>query len=263
MQPFVVIGDVHGCLDELRLLWTQLTLTPETRIIFLGDLIDRGPDSVGVLEFIEEQSHRYPYLTLLMGNHELKAIAQYYRGEPSPVGLRERHIHLLETALPYLVLEQGKYLAVHGGIYPAFWQEFDALPAVAARDLWPARLTQAVEYFAFCRYVNPQGYPVPLGKQGPQDVYWADIYPGCYGTVFFGHQTFFQGPVRFPHAIALDTGCPFGGALTAAWVDPQAHIRFISVPALRRYAHYIDYGNAIASYARESLKIPHLSFVSS
>lgn len=261
MQPFAVIGDVHGCLDELRLLWSRLDLKQETRIVFLGDLIDRGPDSVGVLEFIEEQSTRFPYLTLLMGNHELKAIAQYYRGEPHPAGLRERHIHFLETALPYLVLEQGKYLALHGGLYPAFWNQFSALPPVSSRDLWDARLTQAVERFAFCRYVNPQGYPVPLGKQGAQDAYWADIYPGSYGTVFFGHQPFFEGPTRFPHAIALDTGCPFGGALTAALVDAQARIRFVSVPALRAYSPYINYGNAIADYARDTLKIPHLSFV--
>ena len=122
MQPTVLIGDVHGCLDELRLLWAQLTLTRETRIIFLGDLIDRGPDSVGVLEFVEEQTLRFPQLVLLMGNHELQAIARYYRGEPSPVGLRERHIHFLETCLPYYSFEDTRFLALHGGLFPAFWE---------------------------------------------------------------------------------------------------------------------------------------------
>ncbi|PIQ25311.1 hypothetical protein COW36_19725 [bacterium (Candidatus Blackallbacteria) CG17_big_fil_post_rev_8_21_14_2_50_48_46] len=260
MQPTILIGDVHGCLDELRLLWSRLPLTKETRIIFLGDLIDRGPDSVGVLEFVEEQSTRYPFLTLLLGNHELKAIAHYYHGDPSQVCLKERHIHFLETALPYFSFENGKYLAVHGGIYPAFWNQYSQLPPVASRDLWDARLLQAVERFCFCRYVDAKGYPVPLGKQSSQDDYWADIYPGHYGTVFFGHQPFFKGPTLFPHAIALDNGCAFGGELSAAILDEDAKVRFLSVKALRAYSPYINYGNRIASYQRESLKIPHLSF---
>ena len=261
MQPTVLIGDVHGCLDELRLLWAQLNLTRETRIIFLGDLIDRGPDSVGVLEFVEEQTLRFPQLVLLMGNHELQAIARYYRGEPSPVGLRERHIHFLETCLPYYSFEDGRLLALHGGLYPAFWEQFSQLPALAARDSWDARLAQAVERFCFCRYVNAQGYPIPLGRQSAHDAYWADLYPGSYGTAFFGHQPFFEGPIRFPHAIALDSGCPFGGALTAARLDAQGRISFVSIPARRAYSPYINYGNEIRAYPRESLQIPHLSFV--
>ncbi len=261
MQPTVIIGDVHGCLDELRQLWTLLQIKKDTRIVFLGDLIDRGPDPIGVLEFVEEQITRFPHLNLLMGNHELKAITQYYRGENRGTGLSERHIHLLETGLPYLSFEGGKFLAVHGGLYPAFWRQYPDLPPIASRDLWDARLTQEIERFVFCRYVNSMGYPIPLGKQSPEDAFWADIYPGNFGTVFFGHQTFFNDPVRFPHAIALDQGCAFGGALTAARIDEQAQISFVTVPARKTYSQYIHYGNAIADYARHQLEIPHLSFV--
>jgi serine/threonine protein phosphatase 1 len=260
MQPTVLIGDVHGCLDELRQLWSLLNIKRDTRIIFLGDLIDRGPDSKGVLEFFEEQCLRFPDLHLLMGNHELKAISDYYRGDDNQVGLNERHIHLLETALPYLSFESGKFLAIHGGLYPAFLREYSALPAVAERDLWDSRLKQEIERFSFCRYVNSQGYPIPLGKQNAQDPFWADVYKGDFGTAFFGHQTFFGGPVRFPHAIALDQGCAFGGHLTAALIDDTAQISFVSVPARKTYSPYLNYGNQIANYARHQLAVPHLSF---
>src|SRR5438105_13173689 len=64
------IADIHGCDEELRLLLRQLPLTRDSRVIFLGDYIDRGPNSRGVVETILELQE-YCHVTCLLGNHEL------------------------------------------------------------------------------------------------------------------------------------------------------------------------------------------------
>ncbi len=68
-QSLFVIGDVHGCLDELKLLIKKLPLGGGSTILFLGDLVDRGPDSKGVIDFILELKKKYRVIGLL-GNHE-------------------------------------------------------------------------------------------------------------------------------------------------------------------------------------------------
>lgn len=68
-KNIIAIGDVHGCAEELRLLIHQLPLNAETLIVFLGDYIDRGPDSKGVIDTILELRDLYHVVTL-MGNHE-------------------------------------------------------------------------------------------------------------------------------------------------------------------------------------------------
>ncbi len=62
-----VIGDIHGCLDPLRRLMAQLRPSEADEVIFLGDYVDRGPDSRGVIEYLLTLRGRY---TFLMGNHE-------------------------------------------------------------------------------------------------------------------------------------------------------------------------------------------------
>jgi len=67
----LAIGDIHGCLDPLLDLWKAIEPTPEDHIIFLGDYVDRGPDSKGVIDFLisVQQTHN---VTILSGNHEEK-----------------------------------------------------------------------------------------------------------------------------------------------------------------------------------------------
>ncbi|HXV80579.1 MAG TPA: metallophosphoesterase family protein, partial [Candidatus Binatia bacterium] len=66
-----VIGDIHGCLDELRSLVKHLPLEPGDRLVFLGDYVDRGPNSKGVLNYILELQQRSDLeIICLKGNHE-------------------------------------------------------------------------------------------------------------------------------------------------------------------------------------------------
>jgi serine/threonine protein phosphatase 1 len=77
------IGDIHGDLEHLRTLWSRLPeLTSDDTIVFLGDYIDRGPDSRSVVEFVRQRSDHTPArIVTLMGNHEQILLDAYERGE--------------------------------------------------------------------------------------------------------------------------------------------------------------------------------------
>ncbi|WP_227021407.1 metallophosphoesterase family protein [Oceaniferula marina] len=68
----LAIGDIHGCLVPLEVLWRKVSPQPEDRIIFMGDYIDRGPDSKGVIDFLIHLQQRGYDLAFLSGNHEEK-----------------------------------------------------------------------------------------------------------------------------------------------------------------------------------------------
>ena len=68
----LAIGDIHGCLEPLITLWNVLKPKPTDHIIFMGDYVDRGQDSKGVVEFLIEQSTQFPRIDFLCGNHEEK-----------------------------------------------------------------------------------------------------------------------------------------------------------------------------------------------
>ena len=74
----IAIGDVHGCADELRALIQQLPLERDTLVVFLGDYIDRGPDSRGVVDTVLELE-QYCEVVCLLGNHELM-LREYLAG---------------------------------------------------------------------------------------------------------------------------------------------------------------------------------------
>jgi len=76
----IAIGDIHGHFDKLTRLLDQVTPTPEDRLVFLGDYIDRGPASKGVVDYLMELSREFPLTVFLRGNHEqmmLDCIAGY------------------------------------------------------------------------------------------------------------------------------------------------------------------------------------------
>ena len=67
----IIIGDIHGCIDELKMLIQKLELQQDDHLYFIGDLIDRGPDSVGVVKYVKALSEDYA-VVLILGNHEEK-----------------------------------------------------------------------------------------------------------------------------------------------------------------------------------------------
>ena len=86
------------------------------------------------------------------------------------------------------------------------------------------------------RFVSPEGKILQLGHETPRDRYWATLYDGRLGTVYFGHQVFMQpGPVAFEHAIGLDLGAVHGGYLAAA-VLSDSGVHYVVEPARQVYS---------------------------
>jgi serine/threonine protein phosphatase 1 len=133
MKRTLAIGDIHGCLSALEHLWQTVNPEPEDRVIFLGDYVDRGPDSKGVIDFILDLPSNLD-VTCLIGNHEEKFfLANINKGELAhwlddwgggatlesygPGGFKdvpERHWEFLRKNVPYL--ETDTHIYVHANL---------------------------------------------------------------------------------------------------------------------------------------------------
>ncbi|GGL02111.1 metallophosphoesterase [Deinococcus radiotolerans] len=232
--PFDLIGDVHGCLNELRELLACLgyavqgdTMTPPAgrTAIFLGDLTDRGPDSAGVLRLVMTMVASGAALCV-MGNHDEKllralsgkavkamhgldvTLAQLDAAGPAFQG----QVRAFLEGLPaHLVLDGGQLIAAHGG-----------LPAhLHGRGSGRAR--------SFALYGDTTGAYDELGLPVRRD--WAAGYAGA-PLVAYGH-TPHATPRWVGNTVNIDTGCAFGGALTALRYPER---ETLSVPARAVYA---------------------------
>jgi diadenosine tetraphosphatase ApaH/serine/threonine PP2A family protein phosphatase len=218
MQRTFVIGDVHGCAQELEDLLAACAHTRGDRLIMVGDLVAKGPDSRGVLALLRQVG-----ASAVRGNHD-QAVLRWH--DPIVRGVAPaRGPHHLKVArqlsaedwdqltrLPlYLRVPEHALLVVHAGLVPGV-----ALEA------------QSPDLVMNMRTLRPDG----TGSRRPEDgELWGARWPGPELVVFGHHAT--AGLQRHPHAIGIDTGCVYGGKLTA-YVLPDD--RFVSVPARNVYA---------------------------
>ena len=211
MGRTIVIGDIHGCFDELSDLLKLVDLRADDRVIAVGDLIVKGEKNREVLDlFIKDER-----LSSVVGNHD-RALRQYWRGEPVRLTKqqkataaqlesgREQYSAYLRS-LPFTI-NLGSHLVVHAGVRPGV-----PLRRQMASDLTEMRTMGA----------NPSR------RKG---VPWYEVYRGPR-MVLFGHWPS-KGPRLAAHAIGLDTGCVYGGRLTGYLIDSE---EFVSVPARRSY----------------------------
>lgn len=200
MGRTVFIGDVHGCSRELQDLLDRIRWTPDDRVVFVGDLVGRGPDSRGVLE----QARRIQAVSVV-GNHELRflrvraARALGERGAPLSPGhyadldaFTEEDWACMRAMPKALEFPEHGVLVVHAGIVPGLPIDQHSLD-----DLTRMRAIDA-EGKATSRYS-----PTP----------WAASYRKAPHVVF-GHNAR-AGLQLYSHATGLDTGCVYGNALTA------------------------------------------------
>jgi protein phosphatase len=233
--PFDIIGDVHGCYDELIALLNQLDYdtTEITRIVpppgrkavFLGDLVDRGPNSPAVLQLVMSMVSRGVALCV-PGNHDVKLLRKL-RGKNVQVshGLAETLEQLgvqspefraqvesfIDGLVGHYVLDGGTLVVAHAGM----------------KQRYIGRASKRVREFAL--YGETTGETDEFGL--PVRHNWAAEYRGPT-TIVYGHTPVPQ-PDWLNNTINIDTGCAFGGALTALrWPERE----LVSVPALRPYA---------------------------
>ena len=211
MPRTIIIGDIHGCFDELTDLLKVINLQADDRVIAVGDLIAKGPKNAEVLDLFIDDAR----FSSVVGNHD-RIVRQHFRGEPVPLTNQQREaVQQLESgrerysrflrSLPY-VIELPNHLVVHAGIRPGV-----PLDEQMASDLTEIRTMGAD----------------PTRRKGTA---WYKVYRGPK-TIVFGHWPK-KKPKRKAFAIGLDTGCVYGGSLTAYIIESD---EFISVPARRVY----------------------------
>jgi serine/threonine protein phosphatase 1 len=194
----LAIGDIHGCLDQLRELLARVVPTPQDQLVFLGDYVDRGPDSAGVVEALLALREQLPRTVFLRGNHEQMLLDVLSGGDPA--------IFLLNGGEQTIASYRNR-----GG-----WP-----PPAAHRDFYHS-LTSSFETEQFI-FVHAGLRPgIPLARQDPADILWirqaflrSDEDWGK--TVVFGH-TPRESVLVSKTRIGLDTGCVYGGHLTCCEV---------------------------------------------
>jgi protein phosphatase len=245
--PFDIIGDVHGCCDELEILLQHLgyqatTLEEETlgwgnrtythpdgrKAVFVGDLVDRGPrirDAVRVVRNMVRNGSAF----CVPGNHDMKLLrklrgkdVQITHGlanslaeiDALPADIREPFCgelaEFLDALVSHYVLDDGKLVVAHAGMKA----EMQGRGSGKVRD--------------FALYGETTGETDEFGL--PIRFNWAAEYRG-QAMVVYGH-TPVPEPDWLNRTVNIDTGCVFGGKLTALRYPEK---EFVSVPAVRTY----------------------------
>ena len=240
--PFDVIGDIHGCFDELCRLLKKLGYQIEShtdegrtafqvhhpdgrKVIFLGDLVDRGPKSPSVLQLVMDMVEAN-MAHCVMGNHDdrfyrvlsgRKVLIQYGLKQTltqirkCSSEWKDRVRRFLEQLPHHYVFDSGRLVVAHAGLI----------------EPYHGRHSKAIRSFAI--YGDPTGqrdeYGFPIRRN------WAKEYHG-EAWVIYGH-TPVEKPVFQNRTVNIDTGCVFGGRLTAFRYPEQ---ECVSVPSFRKYA---------------------------
>jgi serine/threonine protein phosphatase 1 len=198
-KKLFAIGDIHGCFQKLKLLLDQVPLQPDRdTIVFLGDYIDRGPDSFSVVSYLIELKKKSNNAVFLKGNHEYmldcfisgtdrqlflanggeQTLRSYLKRQyhPSSAPIPAEHLEFFQSLLPYY--ETDCFIFVHAGLKEG----------------------------------------VDLQHQDPRDLFWIrkEFIESDYDfgkRVVFGH-TPFQEPLISHNKIGIDTGAVYGNKLT-------------------------------------------------
>ena len=232
----IFIGDLQGCREEFEALLEAVRYDPAADALHpVGDLVNRGPDSVGCLRLCRELG-----ALPVLGNHDVHLLRQWrdpdWRGRRTTLEALEAAADgqdlLGWLARQPLVLAWEDVLCLHAGVHPG-WA--DPAAVLAGRDPLDAE-DAAVEFAVRARHCDAEGrqpesdWPPPGAPFEPWDRFWR-AREDERRTVVFGHWAR-RGLVELERTRGLDTGCVYGGELTA-WVPEED--RLVSVAARKRW----------------------------
>ncbi len=198
MPRTIVIGDIHGCFDELVSLLESVRLDASDRVVAVGDLTVKGNKSREVLDLFISDAR----FSSVLGNHDL-ALVRFWRGETITLKQAQkrtydqlqpevsRYCEYLDS-LPFMI-NLGSHVVVHAGVRPGI-----ALAEQSREDLTELRTLG----------------PDRTRREG---VPWYEVYDQ-EKVVLFGHWPASE-PRRGRSALGLDTGCVYGGRLTAYLIE--------------------------------------------
>ncbi|MDQ6958852.1 MAG: symmetrical bis(5'-nucleosyl)-tetraphosphatase [Mariprofundaceae bacterium] len=249
------IGDIQGCYKPLKRLLEKIQFNPEKDVLWcVGDLVNRGPDSLKVLRYLKSLGDA---CVCVLGNHDLHLLGQAagerpYRRDTLQKVLAAPDCDELMDWLRYRPLlhhdTKRGWCMVHAG-FPPDW----TLEKCKKRAKKAEKMLRGKEWMEFCRHIHTQDFPVcePAGKGVPRQLFTVAAFTrvryctpdGCFDwrnrssepgknerawyvhkklawrgdcRVLFGHWAA-RGPVTDqPHVLGLDSGCVWGGKLTLA-----------------------------------------------
>jgi len=254
------IGDIQGCYAAFQALLAKIQFNDKTdRLWLVGDLVNRGPQSLEVLRFVYNHRH---LCRVVLGNHDLHLLACYYgKREVSKTDTLTAILTASDknSLIDYLkaqplIHSNDDYIMVHAGVAPqwsltkahALSKEIETVlqsndaPALLAQmygnepNLWHeslsgmARYRCIINYFTRMRYCNAAG-ELDLDTKGniAKSGYmpWFNVPKRALqnDTIVFGHWAALGGKTHHPKAIALDTGMVWGGSLTALRLEDSAY----------------------------------------
>ena len=207
----IVVGDIHGCYDELMALMEKVNLGDKDRVVSVGDLITKGPKSKEVLELFMTD----PRFTTVIGNHDL-ALRRKWNGEDIELKPAQKETH--------------KELRAEKDAYASFFNRVPFTIDLDTHLVVHAGLRPNVEL-----YSQTSGDMTRLRTLGPdreseEGTPWYHVYYGDK-VVLFGHWPAPE-PRRGKKAIGLDTGCVYGYILTAYIIEED---EFVNVTAKTAY----------------------------
>lgn len=207
----IVVGDLHGCYDELIELLEKIGIGDDDRVICVGDLIAKGPKSKEVLELFMTDAR----FSTVIGNHDL-ALRRKWNGENIELKAAQKEAHKelrsekdayasFFNRMPFTI-DLGTHLVVHAGLRPNI-------------ELY----SQTTGDLTRIRTLGPD-------RESEDGTPWYHVYHG-EKIVLFGHWPSPE-PRRGRKAIGLDTGCVYGYNLTAYIIESD---EFVTVKAKRSY----------------------------
>lgn len=219
IERTICISDIHGCIDEFEELLKKISYNKKSdRIILLGDLIDRGPDSLAVV-----QKARQMNLECVMGNHEYKFL-KWYRSSGSRADVYDKKDYYSEfmnedinyiSNMPTYIKLDNNVVVVHAGLKPGI-----SISAQSKDDLMYLRYTDSQRKFISLKKI------ANIGVEAAGAHFWTEFWTGPESVVY-GHNVHSMTDPLIEEVspgvmcYGLDTGCCFGGRLTALILETK------------------------------------------
>lgn len=264
------IGDVHGCYNTLLRLLDQINYEPLTDTLwFVGDLVNRGPDSLAVMEFVRQCP---PTTVVILGNHDLHFLAVAHavvaeQAKDTLSGLLKvdnlkEIVNFLRQQKLFHYDENLEFAMVHAGVPPQWslsqtQQHANEIEALLQSDklldflqhmygdqpdIWDEQLSGwdryriIVNYLTRMRFCDKNGKldltaKAKLGSQPAGLLPWFDVSRRCLAEtkIIFGHWAALQGELKRENCFAIDGGCVWGGTLIALCLETQQRVSVDSV----------------------------------
>lgn len=252
VKRLIAIGDIHGCLDEFMALWMRLDIKDTDLVGILGDLTDRGPHSAWTVRLVSWLCQNRPGTFCVVGNHDEKHVRWRRhevtkRGQPSyknPMrawpAFKDIQAEMTDedvawvAALPAAVVVETSFsqpgkqrILTHAGLVAGFGLKQPTSGLIRNRYL---RLN--TETGRYDPVPMNSGFAQPEGSS-----VWDEVWKPEAGRVIYGHIVHdLKEPRVHNDCYGIDTGCCFGGHLTAYVEDLEtSEVSFVQVPAARTY----------------------------